>query len=162
MPTATTAQAASTPYIVASTSAGNNSSLAAKTNRPGIPQTVKLKVIIYVKQIIKPLTRNEHLSMLYYCALTINLDLKSCVTDLISSSSYLINKLLINWFTFRLAIRLWRCTQLELESYLRLQQLGPVDPVGPAGKFLFKNYKPECKERNNKNSINISGHQFLW
>lgn len=41
---ATTAQAASTPYIVASTSAGNNSSLAAKINRPGIPQTVKLKV----------------------------------------------------------------------------------------------------------------------
>ena len=45
---------------------------------------------------------------------------------------------MINWFTFRLAIRLWRCTQLELESYLRLQQLGPADPAGPAGKFLFK------------------------
>ena len=50
VPTATTAQAASTPYIVASTSAGNNSSLAAKTNRPGIPQTVKLKVNIYLSR----------------------------------------------------------------------------------------------------------------
>ena len=47
---------------------------------------------------------------------------------------------MINWFTFRLAIRLWRCTQLELESYPRLQQLGPADPAGPAGKFLFNFY----------------------
>ena len=47
-PNTTTSTTTSIPYIVASTSAmtaGNNSSLAPKTNRPGIiPQTVKLKV----------------------------------------------------------------------------------------------------------------------